>query len=384
MDDDLYSALSDVRPPIETSATLPPACYSAPHLAEIERRAIFRSSWVGLGRHDQWKSPGDYSTIRVTDVPLIVIRDLDQTLRAFSNSCRHRGSELLEGSGNVKAITCPFHCWRYDLTGELRVAPNMPKDETFDKSSYGLIEFSVAERDGFAFVCLGSETDELNNWLGDFSTLHAPWSLDELVSTRHREFEVECDWKGFLEVFNEYYHLPMIHPNSINSVYAHPDPADPVTGNYASQFGETEGTGGLLETMQEHALPAIPTLEGRNRRGTRYSWIYPNMTFAAGSEAVWVYVAMPFETGRCHVQQTVCFPKEIVERDDFDARAQTYYDRMDAALAEDIPALERHQRGLASPFALPGRYCTSLEPNVANFGIWYAGRMRAALDHLKD
>lgn len=376
MIDLLRQQLAEVKAPIETAATLPPACYADASVAEIEREAVFRTAWIGVGRSDQWKDTGDYTALAIADTPVIVMRDKSQILRAFANTCRHRGSLILEGSGNTQTISCPFHRWTYGLDGGLRGAPDMPEGAVFDRSDLGLIEFRAAERDGFAFVCFSDETDDIDVWLGDFSELHAPWSLGSLVSTRRLELEVGCNWKGFLEVFNEYYHLPYVHPDSIDSVYDRPDPGEEVTGQYASQFGETQGTGGLLEGTQQYALPEIPSLDGRNRNGTRYTWLFPNMTFAASTEAVWIYEATPLEQGRCRVVMTVCFPPETIGHQDFESSAQVYYDRMDAALAEDIPALEQHYKGLASPFAKQGRFCADLEPNVANFAIWFANRMR--------
>ncbi len=378
MREQLLTDLSGVAAPIETAATLPPACYADASVAEIERDAVFRTSWIGVGRSDQWKAAGDYTALTIADIPVIILRDKSDTLKAFANTCRHRGSQILEGTGNTQSISCPFHRWTYGLDGGLRRAPDMPEGAAFDRAAHGLIEFRAAERDGFSFICFDDSATDIDEWLGDFSDLHAPWSLGSLVTTRRMELEVDCNWKGFLEVFNEYYHLPYVHPDSINSVYARPDAADQVTGQYSSQFGETEGTGGLLEATQQYALPAIPSLDGRNRNGTRYTWVFPNMTFAASTEAMWVYESTPLETGRCRVVMSVCFPPQSIAHEEFEARAQVYYDRMDAALAEDIPALARHYKGLASPFARQGRFCADLEPSVANFAIWYADRMRKA------
>ncbi|MBT3558106.1 MAG: aromatic ring-hydroxylating dioxygenase subunit alpha [Rhodospirillales bacterium] len=379
MFEQLHTDLNGVAAPIETSASLPPACYADADVAGLERDAVFRTSWVGIGRWDQWKNVGDYSALTIADIPVIVVRDKSQVLKAYSNSCRHRGSLMLEGSGNAQTISCPFHRWTYGLDGELRGAPDMPECATFNKCDHGLVQFRAAERDGFAFICFDDATPDLDEWLGDFSELHAPWKMGELVTTRRLELEVDCNWKGFLEVFNEYYHLPYVHPDTVANVYARPEAADAVTGKYASQFSVTEGTGGLLEATQAYALPAIPWLEGRNKSGTRYTWLFPNMTFAASTEAIWIYEATPLETGRCRVVMTVCFPPETVALDQFEECSQVYYDRMDAALAEDIPALARYHKGLASPFAKQGCYCADLEPNVASFAFWYADHMRQAI-----
>lgn len=375
MRDQLRRELSTVTAPIETSATLPPACYADTSVAEIERDAVFRTSWIGIGRWDQWKNSGDYSTLTIAGIPVIVLRDKSRVLKAYSNSCRHRGSLMVEGSGNAQTIVCPFHRWTYGLDGALRGAPDMPDSAVFNKCDHGLIEFRAGERDGFAFICFDDQVEDLDTWLGDFSDLHAPWNLGSMITTRRLELEVDCNWKGYLEVFNEYYHLPYVHADSINNVYARPEPPDQVSGRYASQFSATEGTGGLLEATQQYALPAIPSLEGSNKNGTRYTWLFPNMTFAASTEAIWIYETTPLETGRCRVVMTVCFPPETIVLDEFENCAKVYYDRMDAALAEDIPALARHYKGLTSPFAIQGRFCADLEPNVANFAFWYADRL---------
>ena len=125
----------------------------------------------------------------------------------------------------------------------------------------------------------------LGDGLGSLPDELAHWPLAELRVGQRLEREVACNWKAFLEVFNEYYHLPYVHPNSISSIYRAPEGADAVAGAFASQFGATDGTGALLENQQDHALPPMPGLAGEAERGVRYTWVFPNMTFAAGREA---------------------------------------------------------------------------------------------------
>ena len=373
----IEQGLAHVAPPIETSATLPPACYSDTAVLEAEMRTLFAHSWINVGRADQWSSDGDYATVELGDTPLIVVRDTTGALRAYSNVCRHRGARLLDGKGNCRVIRCPFHRWTYGLDGRLLTAPRMEDSSFFAHSDHGLIAVRVAERDGFVFVCLDDDAVTLEESLGDFSDLHAPWSLGELVTTRRREFEVNCNWKGFLEVFNEYYHLPYVHPDTLSNLYADPDEPTAVSGRYASQFGSTEGTGGLLESEQDLALPTMAGLEGRNRAGVRYSWVFPNLTFAAGTDAVWVYEVYPITARKTRVVMSACFPAKTVEQPDFESKVSHYYKRLDDAIAEDIPALENQQAGLNSSLAQAGRYCPLLEPNVANFAFWYARQLTA-------
>lgn len=90
-----------------------------------------------------------------------------------------------------------------------------------------------------------------------------------------------------------------------------------------------------------------------------------------------MYEAYPVAPGRTRVGMTICFPKETTELDEFDTKARHYYTRLDAAIAEDIPALENQHAGLDSPLARQGRF-SPLEPSVANFACWYAKQL---LDH---
>ncbi len=371
---ELQLALGRVKHPIETAATLPPVCYTGADLFERERRAVFHRSWIGLGRADRWKLPGSYAAMELAGVPMIVLRDADGALRAFANTCRHRGARLLEGEGRCKTIRCPFHRWTYALDGRLLVAPRMQDVAEFNRAEHGLVPIKIDSVDGFAFVCFDADGPPLERWLGDFSKVHSPWSLGDMVTTRRREFEVACNWKSFIEVFNEYYHLPAVHANSLQGLYDEPDDVDEVTGRYTTQFSTTQGSGALLEETQAYALPSIASLIGRNRCGARYTWVYPNMTFAAGTESVWMYEAYPLSPDRTLVGMTICFPTKTTEREDFDNNAQHYYARFDAAIAEDIPALENQQAGLDSPLARQGRF-SPFEPSVANFACWYAQRL---------
>lgn len=372
--EELYRQLSQVLQDCGQSATLPPACYADPALFRYDTDTLFRRSWVSAGRADRWKEPGDYGALHIGGVPIFVLRNRDGHLKSFANSCRHRGHPLLQGQGNCKKIPCPFHCWTYDLDGRLIFAPRMGKVPGFDPGDYGLTEFRVAVVDGFVFVALDNEAETIDRWLGDFSSMHTPWDLARWVTTRVREFEVRCNWKAFLEVFNEYYHLPYVHPKSISHRYPEPDPADDVIGSYTTQFGATDGNAALLSNAQEQALPHAVGLTGRERMGTRYTWVYPNLTFAASPDSLWMYEAYPTSAGTSRIVQTVCFPEETVLLEDFDCRAVHYYDRIDTAIEEDIPFLEQQQVGLSSPFALQGRF-SPLEPGVANFAYWYADKL---------
>lgn len=356
-------------------ATLPPSVYVDRDVAVAEIDTLFRRTWIGVGRADVVRDPGDYIALDIAGQAVILLRDREGGLRAFANTCRHRGARLMQGAGQCRGIKCPFHAWAYRLDGSLAAAPQMQDLSGFDRGDHGLIAYRAEERMGFAFVCLDTDAPGIDDHLGNAAEVHAPWPLERLVTTRRRELQVGCNWKTFLEVFNEYYHLPFVHPTSIDDIYGRPDPADRMTGACASQFGATEGTGGLLQTQQAQALPPMPGLTGRAAMGARYTWLFPNISFAASSDAMWMYEAYPLGPDRCQVVQTACFPPETLALPGAEAKLAAYHDRLDAALDEDIPALENQQRGLASPDARRGVLHPLLESNVAAFARWYETKM---------
>jgi len=118
-----------VRRPLLDAETMPTWCYTSDAFYRREVDRIFRKVWNFLGAADQIPRPGDYFTVTFAGVPVIILRDEDGELRAFANSCRHRGSALLDGSGNCKRIVCPYHSWNYRLDGSKWAEVEPPKWE---------------------------------------------------------------------------------------------------------------------------------------------------------------------------------------------------------------------------------------------------------------
>ena len=374
--DGLAGGLALCLAPADEASSLPAACYSDLAVHLVERDTMFRHGWIGVGRFDRWPDVGDFSAMDLGGVPVVVVRD-EGRLRAFANTCSHRSSQVMVGDGNCSRMRCPFHFWTYGLDGRLLGAPSMQRTAGFDRADHGLHEFDLAERHGFVFVSLEESPPPIDEWLGDFGEVHEPWALAEMVTTRRREFTVDCNWKGFAEVFNEYYHLPYVHPGSIDSTYDDPDEPDEVVGAYATHFGTTQGTGGLLVDEQHRALPLIDGLPDREAHGVRYSWLFPNLVIATGAEGMWMYEVYPDGPDRCRCAQVVCFPPTTIARPGFAEAAEAYYERFDVAISEDIPVLEQQHLGMRSPFSRQGRF-SYLEPNVARFAAWYAERLLSA------
>src|SRR5436305_863279 len=101
------ATFAGVRRPLEEAETLPPFCYSSDAFFRREVERIFMKVWNFIGRADRIPNPGDYFTLDFVGVPVIVVRGNDGEVRAFGNSCRHRGATVAVGEGNCRAFRCP-------------------------------------------------------------------------------------------------------------------------------------------------------------------------------------------------------------------------------------------------------------------------------------
>jgi phenylpropionate dioxygenase-like ring-hydroxylating dioxygenase large terminal subunit len=375
--------------------SLPPACYTDPQFFAAERDAVFMKAWNFIGHDDQVKNTGDYIAFELAGVHVIVARGRDGVLRAFANTCRHRGCRILkEGGGNLRAFKCGYHGWVYALDGRLTGAPLMEHTKGFDKADYGLVPIRLEQWGRFMFVNFDANAKPLKAQLGDLVEKLAPYNFDDMVLVRRREVEVGCNWKVYYENLQEPYHTPYVHPNTLarknedegatmmsgNSGLLLGEGGDnaPVkveTGeNYTCLVGRHVGSRGLLPG--DEPLPPIKSLEGRTRDGSIWSYVYPATTMSCQREGMWYVEIQPLAIDRCRLVLGTCFPKETVERSDFEERVEAYYKRLDMTTEEDLDITQEQQAGLSSPFARPGRVC-HLETMAHAFRVWLAGRVAA-------
>ena len=204
------------RRPMMDAETLQSWCYTSPEFYRREVETIFMKIWNFFGRADQIPNPGDYHAFEFVGVPLVILRDRQGELRAFANTCRHRGTLLLDGTGNCRAIKCPYHGWVYSLNGELTGAPDMDETTGFDRKDYGLIPLRLETWGGFMFVNFDPDAEPLMDFLGELPTMLASHDLEDMVTTRHQEYLLDCNWKLFVENAMEAYHIPNVHKESIS------------------------------------------------------------------------------------------------------------------------------------------------------------------------
>ena len=208
---------------MNTNKSLPSRYYHDPEIYEKEKRKILYRNWHYAGHVSQVINPGDYLTLQLGDESLIIIRGNDDQLKGFFNVCRHRAHKLLEGSGSVKSITCPYHAWNYSRDGELNHARNAEKTPGFDKSEYCLSGFQVTTICEFIFVNLDKNATSLNEQAGDFEKdlrQRVPFldRLKPLQNDTGRPSSINANWKVVVDNYLECYHCTKAHPAFVNLI----------------------------------------------------------------------------------------------------------------------------------------------------------------------
>jgi phenylpropionate dioxygenase-like ring-hydroxylating dioxygenase large terminal subunit len=194
--------------------TLPWSWYADPAVLQLERERIFRRSWQYVGHLGDVPEPASFFATTVGGVPVVVVRDREDEIRAFLNVCRHRGSLVCEGSGRRETLQCPYHAWTYGLDGRLITAPRAKREGGIDESALGLVPLRLDTWGPLLFVNPDRDASPLEDYLDGLPERIAEAGIDlyALRFLQRSESELECNWKVSAENFLECYHCPTAHP----------------------------------------------------------------------------------------------------------------------------------------------------------------------------
>ena len=369
---DLFSPrhYEGVRRPLLEASALPAWCYTSEAFYAREVREIFLKSWNLVGRADEIAEPGDYLVHDMCEESAIVVRGDDGVIRAFANTCRHRGTRLLEEQGHCRAIICPYHGWTYDTLGKLVGTRGMERTLAFEMSANNLIPLRLESWGGFLFVCYHQDVEPLAQWLGNLPEQFVSYDLDNMVCTRRKVYDLECNWKIYVENAMEDYHTATVHKLSIGLVDCLRIES---RGQWDAIFAYSDRTIAVLSEDQV-PFPHIEGLEGLPAEGSFFTVVYPASFFGNTQDCLWWLQSIPYAADRMRVIIGSCFPRSTVEREDFESSAALYYKRWDKALPEDNLISERQQRGLRSSLSLAGRL-SAHEPVVHALDNWVLDRV---------
>ncbi|MBX9590330.1 MAG: Rieske 2Fe-2S domain-containing protein [Hyphomonadaceae bacterium] len=233
--------------------------------AEIER--VLRLSPTPFCPSAALPEVGSYVAREAALTPIVAIRGHDGVVRAFRNVCRHRGVQLVDGSGCKPALTCRYHAWTYGLDGRLRGIPDAHGFPGLDKTKYGLVPVRTLEAHGLVFVT--QDEPEIPN--AEISALPDLFGADWRLYTTTAQ-EVAANWKIVAEGFLEGYHIRSTHAETF-----YPRQYDNL--NVVEAFGRNSRVSFPYRRIEK--LRAIPAAERTAAGMLTYVYhLFPNVMLA--------------------------------------------------------------------------------------------------------
>jgi choline monooxygenase len=358
----------DVNEQIECAHTLASRFYTDPSVLDVERARIFRRSWqlVGTLSHACGEfrgvkrtiaDPETFFTAEVAAEPIVVVRDKQGTLRAFSNVCRHRAGPIAHDSGCQNVLRCGYHGWTYTLDGRLIGTPDVEGVEFFDRSTMGMVPLRVEVWEQFIFVNFDPSAEPLSAFLGDIPQQARGFEFQGVQFAERRDYVINCNWKVYVDNYLEGYHIPIAHPGLMREIDYSQYRID--TFRYHSQqFAPIRA----MKSQDDGERFYAP---GTGLQQALYFWVFPNLMLNIYPDNISTNLIVPISNDKTLT---------IFEWFFHDVTSEKIQERMKRAIAfsdevqqEDIGLCESVQKGLHSYTYDRGRYSVKRENGVHHF-----------------
>lgn len=341
---------------LEHASTLSSAFYTDSGVFDREMRRLFARTWQLAGHASQVRDAGAFFTTTVGFEPVVVVRGGDGVLRAMSNVCRHRAGPIARGEGKRPVLQCGYHGWTYDLSGRLRTTPEFDGAAGFERDACRLPQFGVDTWNDLVFVNIDAAAEPLTSFLGELVTDMPKHDYSGFRLARRKSWELDCNWKVYVDNYLEGYHIPMVHPGLFREL-DYPNYRTETKKNYSIQYAPTRNP------------ERIRTADGDDQ--VRYFWIFPNLMLNVYPDNFSTNLILPLgpertvtlfdwyfddpQAKQAQVDETVAFSDEIQ--------------------LEDVEICEAVQRGLRSDAYDTGRYSPQRENGVHHFHLLYQSLM---------
>lgn len=385
--DRFFDGLTSSSAALETAETLPAACYVDPDFYAFEKRALFESEWLCVGRESWAAAPGDYFTTSMVDEPILVVRNRAGVLKAMSSVCQHRAMLVAEGSGNARGFVCPYHHWVYSLDGDLVNAPAMEQTCAFSRERQRLPAFAVEVWEGFVFVNFDAFAPPLASRLTELTRALAPYQMAEAEGPRpEAPGKMAWNWKVMFENNNDGYHASRLHAGplhdfvpSAQSVFP-PMPAD--TAGYL-RFNATTHPDASFNATQRALLPVFPGLGEVERGRMVFANVPPTLSLVVTSDMI-IYLIVRATGPETHEMDTgVLVAPGAMADPSYEPRMAMNMAAAMAIIAQDFHVDARVQLGLRSRFAARGRYSWQEGAQQA-FNSWLVPRYQSAWREMRQ
>ncbi len=359
-----FISADDLRQnPIERAETIPSAWYTHPEMADIEKEIVFGMEWQLAGHISEIPCPGDSLCKSIADNPILILRDKQDQIRAFYNVCKHRGGPVTVKKGTTTVLQCQYHGWTYLTDGSLRGVPQWDRVDLFDKKDFGLTPVHCEVWQGLIFINLAEDPHPLSEVVEGIEDRIAPVTLNKFQFHKKVSYNINCNWKVYVDNYLEGYHIPIVHPE-LAKLLDYRNYTTEAEEYYSLQYSpfQNSGSDNLYKAEDGKAF---------------YYFIYPNFMLNILPGRLQTNVVIPVEENRCIVEFYYYY--EDFEKPGMQKIISDDINYSETIQQEDIEICEAVQRGLHSTAYDKGRFSVERELGVYHFQSLLKQSLRKSL-----
>jgi Rieske 2Fe-2S family protein len=372
----------------------------------LDLELIWYRDWLFVGHDCEVAKSGDYMTVQIGEYPILIVRDRDGSLRAFHNSCRHRGSRICSAEhGNSARLVCPYHQWTYQLDGRLFAARDM--GSSFDRAQYGLKPVHCTSVGGYIWVCVAKVAPDFEPIRKHIEPYFLPHRMQDTKVAFESTIIERANWKLVWENNRECYHCAANHPELCRTYPEDPAVTGVDAGNdnprIAAKWARWESLGlpskFHISASGQYRTARMPLIEGTVsytmtgnaavRRpltdaikepdiGTLLLFHFPSIWNHIMGDHASSFRMLPLSATETQLTTKWLVHRDAVEGVDYDVKALT--EVWLATNDEDRRICQENQLGIMSPGYDPAPYSPVHEDGVVQFVDWYCSHLQSRLE----
>ncbi|GLR68315.1 hypothetical protein GCM10010909_29960 [Acidocella aquatica] len=194
---------------------VPRSQYTSPEFAQAELERMWPRVWQVACREEQIPETGDLVVYHSPGASLLIVRSGPDEIKAFYNSCLHRGMQLCAHDTSVQKLTCPFHGFAWNLDGSLAHVPARWDFPQLEEAKFNLPEARTGRWGGFVFINRDPDAAPLEDYLANLPEHFADWPRESVYLAQMIHKTMNANWKTCIEGFIESFHLAGIHSQAL-------------------------------------------------------------------------------------------------------------------------------------------------------------------------
>lgn len=328
---------------------IPVGRYTSPAFFELEKRRLWTQSWLIAGHVDEVPESGSFKLWDRAGWPVVIVRGKDRHIRAFFNSCRHRGGGLVrEACGKAKVLACKFHAWTYDLEGKLVHVPDEHDFPGLDKDAHGLLPLRCETWGNLIFVNRDPDAPPLMTHLARVASELAHFDWDRRRVSAVIPYDLPCNWKVVVDAFQESYHLDATHPRTVAPILDSRGTTIELwpNGHSILTVPRRRDEGGRNDFILDAGSNSSDPRHEITRAGNISFTIFPNIIGTAAEYQFPMLCYWPTSLNTTHVDILITEPIDSPDMDP--AQAQAIIEQFGMVMNEDMGNVAALQKSIES------------------------------------